>query len=63
MLYSWLFIEPSEHHYTRQTSKFKKILNQVEVPTMLNSDYKMVFTSGFNNPGLSHYQPVAMNTS
>ena len=27
LLYTWMFIGTSEHHYTTQTSKFKKKLN------------------------------------
>ena len=35
LLYSWLFIDPSENHYTTQTSKFNNLLNQVS--TVLNN--------------------------
>ena len=38
MLYSWLCIDPSEHHYATQTSKFKIFLNQASV--MLNNVFK-----------------------
>ena len=34
-MYSWLLIDPSEQHYTTQTSKFDKFLNQAS--TMLNN--------------------------
>ena len=35
LLHSWLFVDPSEHHYTTQTSKFnmhffKSILHNVK---------------------------------
>ena len=39
LLYSWLFIDPSERHYTtHQTSKFNKFFNQAS--TMLNNVFK-----------------------
>ena len=28
VLYSWLFIDPSEHHHITQTSKFNSVLNR-----------------------------------
>ena len=37
-LHSWLFIDPSEHHYLTQTSKLKIFLNQSS--TMLNNVFK-----------------------
>ena len=38
LLHSWLFIDPSEHHYTTQTSKFNNFLNRSS--TMLNNVFK-----------------------
>ena len=40
LLYSWLFIGPSEHHHTTQTSKFKNKLNGAS--TMLNNVFKFL---------------------
>ena len=31
LLHSWLFIDPSEHHYTTQTSKYKLFWNQFSI--------------------------------
>ena len=39
LMYSWLFIGPTEHHHTTQTSKFKNILNGAS--TMLNNVFKL----------------------
>ena len=39
LLHSWLFIDPSEHHYTTQTSKLKKNLNRSS--TMLNNVFNV----------------------
>ena len=52
LLHSWLFIDPSEHHYTTQTSKFNKFLNRSS--TML--------TNVFNKTALNiDKAPVALN--
>ena len=39
LLYSWLFISPSEHHHTTQTSKFNNFFNGAS--TMLNNVFNM----------------------
>ena len=41
LLHSWLFIDPSEHHYTTQTSKFKIFKNRSS--TMLKPMYTCSF--------------------
>ena len=41
LLHSWLFMDPSEHHYTTQTSKFNNFLNRSS--TKLNNVFKTVF--------------------
>ena len=38
LLYSWLFIDPSEHHHTTQTSKFNHFWYRAS--TMLNNVFK-----------------------
>ena len=40
LLHSWLFIDPSEHHYTTQTSKFNNFLNRSS--TMLNNVFNFI---------------------
>ena len=39
LLLSWLFVDPSEHHYTTQTSKFNNFFNRSS--TMLNNVFKV----------------------
>ena len=42
LLYSWLFIDPSEHHYRAQTWKFYHFFNQAS--TMLNKVFNVFFS-------------------
>ena len=39
LLYSWLFMDPSEHHHTKQISKFNLFWNQST--TMLNNVFNL----------------------
>ena len=56
LLHSWLFIDPSEHHYTTQTSKFNNFSNRSS--TMLKGKFPQTTMwigweeSNFRNPSV-----------
>ena len=57
LLYSWLFVDPSGHHYTTQTSKFNNFWNRSS--TMLDNVFYPLMTNcvqetKFDNHPKSH---------